>query len=283
MKKIISSFLATTLVYLMFVSCETQNNGNPPELPPLASMQTDFGKMADTKSAIVNDKSANAETTVNFKYAKDNVGVFSFILAITLAVPVTTFVNSFNQEPEFIGDATWQWSSDYDVFGGVYHARLTGQVRSSDVKWEMHVSRTGVGAFDEFIWYDGTSLLDGSGGDWLLKHSQLYQEPMLQINWVRTGEEVGWIKYENVRELNDNRLANVYYGSYIEASLSDEAMNASYNIHVYDIWTIQDFADVKIEWSTTEYYGHVKSPLKFGDNDWHCWDNDGYDVDCDSI
>ncbi len=282
MKHLISFLLTLAILNFMLVSCERQEK-DPPELPPLESMKIDFSKFTveDTKSADDFLKSAAADPMVNYEYAKANVGVFSFILAVTLAVPVTTFINSFNQQPVFLGNATWQWTSEYTVFAGTYYARLVGQVRSSDVKWEMYVSRTGVGAFSEFLWYDGTSLLDGSGGEWLLNHGQVYQEPLMHIDWERSGEEVGWIRYEIVRELNDNRTSNVYYGSYIEVELTDEVMDASYDIHVYDIWTIHDFADVNIEWSTTEYYGHVKSPLFYSDDDWHCWNNAGIDVDCD--
>ena len=282
MKHAFSFLLTLAFLNIMLVSCDRQDK-EPPELPPLESMKFDFSKfnVEDTKAADDFLKSANINTMVNYEYAKANVGVFSFILGVTLIVPVTTFVNSFSQQPVFLGDATWQWSSEYTALGGTYYARLVGQVRSSDVKWEMYISRTGIGAFDEFKWYEGASLLDGSGGEWLLNHSQNFQEPMLQIDWTRSGEEVGWIRYEIVRELDNNRNANVYYGSSIEAELTDEAMNASYNIHVYDIWTIQDFADVNIEWSTTEYYGHVKSPLFYSDDEWHCWDSYGYDTTCE--
>lgn len=281
MKKLASGFLAITLVSLTFISCERK--GEAPELPPYESMAIDFSKFKvnDTKSAVGDLKNTETGTKLNFTYAALNVAYFNTILTVTLAVPVLAFQNSFNQVPVFLGDATWQWSCDYEYFGGAYHARLTGEVRSDDVKWEMYISRTGIGAFGEFLWYEGTSQSDGSGGQWILNHSQVYQEPSLQIDWERTGDSIGWIKYEIIRELNDQRADNVYMGSFIEADHSDAAMDASYNIHVYDIWTLQDFADVNIEWSTTEYYGHVKSPLFYNNADWHCWDGYGYDITCE--
>jgi hypothetical protein len=283
MKKLVSYFLAISIIYLISVSCETKKDSTPPDLPPYESMFVDFSKfkVSDTKSAVEDLKNVQTDSMSNFHFAQGNVFVFSLILGVTLAVPVATFANSFNQQALFLGDATWQWSSDYEVLGGVYHARLTGQVRASDVKWVMNVSRTGIGAFDEFIWYQGTSLNDGSGGQWILNYSQQFPEPMLQIDWERTGSEVGMIKYTNVRELNDNRTANVHFNDWIEVGRTDNAMDSYYTIHVFNEWPVNDFIDVDIEWSSTEYYGHVKSELYYGNTDWHCWDGYGYDISCE--
>ncbi len=280
MKKLFSGFLAITLVYLMCVSCESKKD--PPELPPYESMAIDFSKFTvnETKSAVDGLKSTEA-VGVNYGYSALNVGVFNLILTGTLVVPVACFYNSFTQNPVFLGDATWQWSCDYTAFGGTYHARLTGEVRSEDVKWEMYISRDGIGAFGEFMWYEGTSLSDGSGGQWTLKHSQQFQEPMLRIDWERTGTEVGKVKYTNIRELDDTRNPNVQYGAFIEYGLVGGDLNAYYDIHVFDTWTLHDFADVNIEWSTVTYNGRVKSPLFFGNEDWHCWDGYGADITCE--
>jgi hypothetical protein len=280
MKKIVSGFLAITLVSLMFVSCEKK--GEAPTLPPYESMAIDFSKfdINQSKSAVGDLKSTEV-VGLNYTYAALNVGVFSAIIGVTLVVPVTCFYNSFSIEPVFLGDATWQWSVDYTAFGGTYHARLTGEVRSNDVKWEMYISRDGIGAFNEFMWYEGTSSSDGSGGQWILKHSQQFQEPLLQIDWERSGSEVGLVKYTIIRELENDRSPNVQNGAYIETGLVNGDLDAYYTIHVYDALTLHDFADINIEWSTTTYNGRVKSPLFYTNVDWHCWDGTGADVSCE--
>jgi hypothetical protein len=280
MRKFITGFIAIVMVVLILGSCESKKN--PPELPPYESMAIDFSKFDINQSKVATDGDKSTEAIgINYTYAAINVAVFSTILSANLAVPVTCFQNSFSKEPTFLGDGTWQWNFDYPLLGGTYHARLTGEVRSNDVKWEMNISRDGIGAFNEFMWYEGTSLSDGSGGQWILKHSQQFQEPLLQIDWERTGTEIGMIKYTNVRELENNRTENVQYGAYIEAGLTEGELDAYYNIHVYDIWTIHDFADINIEWSTTTYNGRVKSPLFFTNVDWHCWDGAGADMVCE--
>ena len=59
----------------------------------------------------------------------------------------------------------------------------------------MYISREGIGAFSELLWYQGTSNLDGKSGQWVLNHSQAFPEPMLQIDWTVSGSDVGNIKY----------------------------------------------------------------------------------------
>jgi hypothetical protein len=282
MKKLISSLLVIAVVYLISVSCERQKD-KAPELPPYSSMVIDFDqfKVNDSKSAVDGLKSTETGTVVNFVYAGLNIVVFNVILTGALVVPVAAFYNSFTHDPVFLSDATWQWSYDYNSFGGTYHARLTGQVRSSDVKWEMYISKDGIGAFPEFKWFEGTSLLDGSGGQWILNVSYAFQEPLLQIDWTRSGEDVGEIQYTIVRELNNDRTPNLQYQSFIKAGFTAAELNAFYTIHVYDAANTADFVDVFIEWSTTTYNGHVKSSSYYKDDAWHCWDSYGYDISCE--
>lgn len=55
----------------------------------------------------------------------------------------------------------------------------------------MNISKSGIGAFDEILWYEGTSKLDGTSGQWILNHSQAFPEPMLQIDWTKAGTGIG--------------------------------------------------------------------------------------------
>jgi hypothetical protein len=35
-----------------------------------------------------------------------------------------------------------------------------------------------------------------------------------------------------------------------------------------------------IEWNAPQRYGRVRHEAHFGDTDWHCWDTNLFDVDC---
>jgi hypothetical protein len=154
-------------------------------------------------------------------------------------------------------------------------------VRENDVEWKMYITKSGVGGFNELLWFEGTSYLDGMDGQWTLYLSHEHYDKFLQIDWSRTSDSIGQIKYTNIRNLNDQGSPNLLKGSYIQAGYQDDYYDAYYNIHIYES-TQLDFTDTYIEWSTTEYDGHVKSAFKFKNDLWHCWDSLGYDITCTS-
>jgi hypothetical protein len=270
MKKLVILLLMVALGNTMFTSCEFAGKNPPPDLPPYESMAIDFSDFNTQKSA------DDAMTSVNYSHAAANVAVYNFLLGVTLVVPVAAFKTALYQKATYMGDATWEWTFTVDGFAKAYTARLVGKIEGDQALWFMYVKRSGVDAFDEFLWYSGTSNLDGSGGQWILNQSHIYQEPALQIDWVRNGDQMGEVKYTIVRELNDNRVANEFCGSYLEAGKTDGELNAYYNIY-----QIEKDNHIDIEWSTTNFNGHVADPFKFGDTAWHCWDGTGADVDCE--
>lgn len=143
----------------------------------------------------------------------------------------------------------------------------------------MYVSKEGVGAFTELLWFEGTSKLDGKSGQWILNHSQTFPEPMLQIDWKVEGEKVGNIKYTYIREQKDDRTADLFMSSYIEYGLSPNPLNAFYNVH-HNTGIANAFNDVFIEWNTTDHNGHIKAHYYFQDDLWHCWNGVGDNVIC---
>ncbi len=143
----------------------------------------------------------------------------------------------------------------------------------------MYITKTGINPHDEFKWFEGISDLDGNGGEWALYHSYEHQDKVLEIDWTKTGDEIGQITYTYVRALNDLGETENFNGSYLTYGLQDEYFDAFYTVHAYSE-NLSNYTDTYIEWSTTEYFGHVKAEYWFQDTDWHCWDNTGEDMDC---
>jgi hypothetical protein len=247
---------------------------SPPSVPSVETMKIDFSEFVNNK------KSVTAIENTNWTNASTIAGIWNNILAINLAVPVVSFNLAVSKTPVSIEANKWQWSYDVSSVGATYKARLTGEIRATDVKWEMYVAREGAGAFAEFKWFEGTSALDGKSGQWIINHSQLFQEPLLQIDWVITDSKVGNIKYTYIRDLKDNRTADTFKGSNIEYGLTTATLNAFYNVHVNLSGTPNDFKDVFIEWSTSAHNGHIKALYYYGDSNWRCWDGNGNDVTC---
>ncbi|MBN1950703.1 MAG: hypothetical protein JW801_05840 [Bacteroidales bacterium] len=274
MKRLISLLMVLTLV-LSFVSCEKPGKKTPPELPPYESMAIDFSDFNGAKAAVEGNYVEEGIWS-NYQWAALNVGVFNLILTVNLVVPVASFSTALHQQPVYLEDATWQWSFTVEGFASAYTARLTGQVFNDYTEWKMYIAKAGVGGFDEFMWYSGTSQNDGNSGQWILHHSATFQEPLLQIDWEKNGEEMGRIKYTLVRELNDFRAADPAYGSYIEAGRTDAELDAYYNIYLAEF-----DRNVDIEWSTTNYNGHIADLTYFYDEAWHCWDSLGLNKICE--
>lgn len=274
----ITALLLLILGFVGFNSCDN-NKETPPEIPPYESMVIDFNQFSsDEKSALNTDN-----TAINFIAAGTTILVWNTTLTLTLVVPITSFYASFQNEPEFLGDGTWQWKYDVPGFGNAYHARMTGKLMEDHIKWEMYISRTGiVNPHEEFLWFEGTSDFDGNGGQWILYHSYDVQEAMLQIDWSKTNNQVGSVKYTYVMESNNGEVNQLTAGSYLQYGLTDADLNAFYRIE-YNQRSREatDVKNVDIEWSLTEYYGRIKSEHYFQDDLWHCWDNQGYDTECE--
>jgi hypothetical protein len=273
MKKSLNIILIAILASFLFTGCEKK--GDPPSLPPAESMQIDFSDfIAGTKSATIltDAKGASSVNNTNWTVAATVAGVWNSILVLNLAVPVASFKLAVNNKPEYLDNKTWQWKYTAQVVGATYTARLTGEIRSTDIKWEMYIAREGAGGFAEFKWFEGTTKLDGKSGQWILVQGQAQQVPMLQIDWTKDGSTVGSVKYTYIG-------SDSFQNSYIEYGLTTTSLDAYYNVHFYETNRAK-FVDVNIEWSTTGHNGRVKSVDYFLDSNWHCWDSNGNDVTC---
>ena len=270
--------ISTLLVFVLFFSCQKDDNVQTPSIPPAETMVIDFGDLGtSTKSALVDENELTTKT--NWLISATTVGIWNVIIGTTFAVPVAAFKASFSQTPVKIDNNTWQWSYSVDGFTSQYSARLVGTLQTSQVKWEMYISKTGVDSFDEFLWFEGTSALDGKSGQWVLYYSAEFPEKTIQIDWQKEGDVVGSIKYTYVRELNNQGESDSFNGSYLIYGLQDETFDAYVTIHAYDTQT-ENFTDTYVEWSRSDFSGHVKAEHFFDDTEWHCWDSSGNDVDC---
>lgn len=224
MKTKLLAMLSFIFFFVLITGCE-KDDETAPVIPPLETMVIDFSEFTDSKSDI-NSKSYN-----NYGYSAITVGVWNLILSVTLVTPVTVFQHSFTKTPTYLGDRKWEWTYNITELAANYAVRLTGEIRTNDVKWEMYVTKTGVGAFSEFKWFEGTSNLDDNGGQWILYHSPQFQDPLLQIDWEKQNTEIGNIKYTYVRELNDNNQPDTFKDSYLEYGLQTGSYNAYFTVH----------------------------------------------------
>jgi len=274
MKNHVSLLLILALVAISFSGCEKK--GDPPSLPPVESMTIDFSAFTPGKksAAFLNDTKGNfAVENTNWTVAATVAGVWNTVLFANLAVPVAAFGKAIESKPTYADNATWQWKYTVNVLSAAYTARLTGQIRTDSIKWEMYISRSGVGAFEEFMWFEGTTALDGNAGQWILTESQTAQVRMLKIDWEKNGTDIGSVKYTYIK------AGEAFKGSYIEYGKTTGDLDAYYDVRFWETNRVK-FVDVNIKWNTTDFNGQVKSLDYFQDSNWHCWDGNGNDVPC---
>jgi hypothetical protein len=269
MKKIVSLFLILALLSGLFTTCK-KDKGDPPVLPPQESMLIDFSNFVSAKKSIEILPGNKGTENSAWEYAATVAAAWRIIIGANLVVPVTAFKLAVNQTPVFISTKTWQWSYSVNVGADTYSARLTGLIRSTDVQWKMYISRTGTGAFAEFVWFEGTSKIDGTGGQWILYKDVVSPETLLQIDWTKTGSTVGYVKYSYVK--ND-----AFLNSFIEYGLTANALNAYYTVHYFNG---VKFSDVNVEWNTTTHNGRLKTVDYLGDDNWYCWDSNKVNTVC---
>jgi hypothetical protein len=275
MKRIFTLLLIVVFSASLLTSCK-KDKGTPPTVPAAESMAIDFSNFSTgTKSAAADMPKGVNE--INWDYAALMAGYWKTIIAGTLAVPVAAFKLAVDQTPTFVSDKTWQWNVTVTVLSVSYTARLTGQTRTSDVLWNMYISKTGTGSFTDFLWFTGTSKTDGTGGQWVLNYSPTFNEHVLQIDWTGTGTDVTSVKYTYVRALNDARAADPFKDSYIEYGSTTGTYNSYYHIYFY---YLTEFYDANVEWSSTGIIGRAKCLKYFGDSVWHCWDAVHVDAIC---
>jgi hypothetical protein len=262
MKKYLSLLFVAILVGGLFTTCK-KDKGDPPVLPPEESMLIDFSNFESGKSGDITELKGVEDSYWAFSALV--AGYFRAYITTTLAIPVAAFTHAIDHTPAYLEEKTWQWSFDVPVLSMTYKARLTGQIRTADVLWKMYISRTGTGSFPEFLWFEGTSKLDGTGGTWSLNHSYAQQVPILTIDWTRSGSVVNKVTYTYVKAGDEFNTSYIEYGKEVSG-----IYDAYYDIHYYNG---VEFVDVDVKWSRSTYAGTVMCNDFFGDSEWHCWNS----------
>jgi hypothetical protein len=266
MKKIFALAMLTIFISIFLTGCK-KDKGNPPTLPPQESMTIDFANFTTGKSG-----DALSQKGVNDYYWAFSAlvaGYFKGYIVGALAVPVASFRLAIDQKPSYVEELTWQWSYSVTVASITYKARLVGQIGTTDVVWKMYISKEGTGGYAEFIWFEGTSKIDGTGGTWTLKQSNAEQVPVLKIDWTRTGTTIGTVTYTFIKSGDPFNSSSIKYGK--QTGMYD----AYYTIRYFNG---SSFSDVDVQWSTAGRNGTVKCLVFFGDNSYHCWDGNYVDL-----
>jgi hypothetical protein len=241
---------------LLSLSCEREPVDERPGLPPLESLVMDFSAFDQQPGGV----KGSVVSYENFFHAYLSVVFWNVASTTTLAVPVAAYTHALSQQPEYLGDHTWEWSFGFKVQGQSYEAVLTG-ARMSNEEFSMEMVITAAGSTDLSVkWFDGVVRYDHTHAAWNLYGEEGVQ--LLEAEWNKNFEtEEADLTYTYMEPGKEET------GSYISYSRDPGAVyDASYTISLSGGQTL-------IEWNSVSLEGRVKDPSRFGDSEWHCWDS----------
>jgi hypothetical protein len=262
MKKM-NVLLMLFLIFSLGINSCKKDHGTAPQIPPQSAFLADFSDFSS-------DKILMDTTSVNWNHSVGNVVIWNIIVTVGLAIPVASYIEAVNNhEPVYQSDNTWLWEYSFGSADS-YQAKLYGSVVTDSVNWEMYISKTN--EFQDFLWYSGSSGLNGMGGHWILYNKPSVPSELLKIDWYRETENTGHIRYMNIEPGGTENGGYLLYGN-------DAGVDADFECY-YDIYNKGADNLIEIEWTDTDMTGRVKDFAKFGDTNWHCWDILKKDIVC---
>ena len=241
---------------LLSVSCDREPVDERPTLPPLESLVMDFSAFSQQPGGV----KSSAISYENFLHAYLSVVFWNAASTTKLAVPVAAYAHALSQEPEYLGEHTWEWSFEFSLQGTSYEITLTG-VRINNEEFSMEMVISLAGAPDQSVkWFDGVVRYDHTHAVW-----NLFGEgggELLEAAWNKDFEtDQTGLTYTYVEPGKEET------GSFIGYFRTPGAVyDASYTISLSGGETL-------IEWNTETLEGRVKDSSRFGDSEWHCWDS----------
>ena len=287
--------LAFAVLTILAAGCQPQVAEQPevpPEIPPISTFLMDFDDFSDQDSASLipgnrqfvalpgslvsgggsfyPSGSYALGARQNWGFAALKVGFWSVIIIAGMVIPVAAFVESFKHTPEQQPDYTWVWSYEVEVDGVLHNAELHGKYIDSGVRWDMFISKQN--EYSDFLWYYGESDLPATEGFWVLKKSPSDATDLLRIDWRRDLAEGSHdIKYTNIIPNGPENGGYIFHGV-----TNDDTYD-----RFYEIYNKGEDNYTYIEWNYTAKDGRVKDSRHFNDNDWHCWDSEYFNADCE--
>ncbi len=255
------------LLVVTTTSCKKdKDEKTAPEVPPQSAFIMDFGSFSDAGDTLKSTGVADSYSNWGFSYL--NVAVWNTVITVGLAVPVASYVEAFNHEAVYHPDENnWTWSYNFNAGFAVYEAELTGAIEGTQVEWAMRITKSG--SYSDFLWYHGSSALNLTSGYWILAESPENPVDLLRIDWNNFSNGTADIRYTNIKTGNPENGSNIWYGTALTA------YDRFYNIYINSTDNTTN-----IEWNSVNRTGHVKDQLHFGDQNWHCWDENLMNVVC---
>jgi hypothetical protein len=270
MKKLLLTTLIVTLPVFYFYSCK-KDKGDPPILPPYESMVIDFSNFTSLKRSAEAPSDAKGTESSTWQFAAGVANVWSDLISSNIEIPLASYEASSGNNPSYVSGNLWQWSYDFTVDGVTYKTKLKGDITTNSVSWKMYITKDVSGGYTDFLWVEGTSKTDGSGGQWNFQQSPQSALQIFRTDWTKSGDQVSSVKYTYMKnDTNKDSYINYY-------TVTTSSFDAGYYIHFSDGL----YSDSEIEWNINTFDGRLKCVDYLQDENWYCWDTNKINKVCD--
>lgn len=233
-------------------------------------MVIDFSNFTTLKKSQQDNQEIKGTETSTWQFASSIAVIWNSLITTNISIPLAAYDSVARQHAVSISQNQWEWTCDFTFDGSVYKAVLKGQVSTNSASWKMYLTDNSSGSFADFLWLEGNSQNDGSGGQWIFYQGPQSPVQLFRTDWTKSGDLVTGVKYTYL--LNDSKK-----DSYIDFQIQTNSdLDASYNIHFSD----GTFSDADIEWNRITRNGRLKCLDYLHDENWYCWDNNKINMIC---
>jgi hypothetical protein len=270
MKRLLKFCFAIILFFGLSANCK-KDKGDPPVLPPYESMVIDFSNFTSQKKSFDVTTPGKGTETSTWQFAASLAGIWNTLISSNTEVPLAAYEPAINYDPGYVSENLWEWSYDFNIGQNAFKARLQGKISTNTVNWKMYITYEGTGGYTDFLWLEGSSKADGSGGQWIFKQSPQSDVPIFQTDWTKSGDQVTSVKYTYVK---DDTNKDSYINYLLETTSN---FDNGFNIHFSD----GTYSDSDIEWNVATRDGRLKCYDYLHDDSWYCWDTNKINKSCD--
>lgn len=254
-KTYLSLILMMISFSFIYYSCNKDDGESAPVIPPSTTLAIEFPYLPTTKKAGIE--------VSNWQFSTVSLALWNTFLNKNCIIPITSFKEANEQKPSYIDNNTWEWKTSFDGDSITIKATLHGKIENDSVKWNLYISTAQkTNASDEFLWIEGVSAKNQSGGWWLIYEKPSNPVPYIKISWTRENEKPTTVIYTLVKT-DDPDAGNVLESG----TLNHPLYNTYYSLK------LQHGKTIFIELNKESKAGHIKSELLFNDTQWHCWNS----------
>lgn len=258
--------LLFTVTCLLLVSCSDDPStftDDPPELPPVASMDVDMATLTGSTQA----KTAATQSGDYYIQAVFRAGIIKKVIDTNLLIPKNLLIAARDTVAQLNDNQQWEWNYSYTGNTGDFGVRLVAErIASSVVNWSFFVTADHL-ELENHLLITGTTKNEGQEGTWTyngLRDPENAQH-LSEINWSIQEEQI------DLRlDILSDRL--VVAGSYIDFSFDGEQKSLEY----YDAG---EDRTIYIAWNVDTKAGSIIAP-DINNGEEACWDEQQENVSC---